>query len=104
MKDYTGKYVEIRAKDGSSVTCMLVTKQDCCGFDNGFAHLYGYGFCCAKDHFDVATFRRAIFASSWFEVKEITREDFLKRHETAWRTMRAKLTKKTYKQAKKLKQ
>lgn len=104
MKDYTGKYVEIREKDGASVTCMLVTEQDSGRFNNDCADIYGYGYCSAKDHFDVATFRRAIFASSWFEVKEITREEFLKRHETAWRTMRAKLTKKTYKQAKKLKQ
>ena len=104
MENYVGKYIEIGEKDGLSVTCMLVTKQEPHPLRGEAPVLSGYGFLSAKGFLGVATFERPIVVGDWFDVKEITREEFLKKHETAWRTIRTQLTKKTYKQAKKLKQ
>lgn len=104
MENYVGKYVEIREKDGLSATCMLVTEQEYFALDDERYDLFGIGFSYGKDGFNAATYLKKRTIDRWFEVEEITRKEFLKKHETAFRAIRAKLTKKTYKQAKKLKQ
>ncbi len=102
MKDYTGKYIEIYDKAAKSTLCILVKEQTSYELDGEF-DVSGVGFAYGPDCFAAATTTRGAMIDGKYNVKEISRIEFLDRHTKAWRQFRAKLTKKTYNDSKSIK-